>query len=62
LTKRACEVLALLMKGKTNQVIAEQLQISQSTIHLHVSNILAKLGASNRTEAARIAVQYKLLP
>ena len=62
LTKRECEVLALLVEGKTNQAIAEQLQISQSTVHLHVSNILTKLGASNRTEAARIAVQYKLLP
>jgi NarL family two-component system response regulator LiaR len=62
LTKRECEVLALLVEGKTNQAIAERLQISQSTVHLHVSNILAKLGASNRTEAARIAVQHKLLP
>ncbi len=62
LTKREHEVLALLAEGQTNQSIAEQLRISYSTVHLHVSNILAKLGASNRTEAARLAVQHKLLP
>jgi NarL family two-component system response regulator LiaR len=54
-------VLALLVAGQPNNAIADQLQISRSTVHLHVSNILAKLGASNRTEAAMLAVQHKLL-
>ena len=62
LTKREREVLALLVAGQTNNEIAAQLQISHSTVHLHVSNILAKLGASNRTEAAMLAVQHKLIP
>jgi len=62
LTKREREVLALLVTGQTNSAIAAQLQISRSTVHLHISNILAKLGASNRTEAAMLAVQRKLVP
>ncbi|HEU4324277.1 MAG TPA: response regulator transcription factor [Roseiflexaceae bacterium] len=62
LTKREHEVLALLEMGQTNQAIAEQLQISSSTVHLHVSNLLAKLGASNRTEAVMLARQHKLIP
>jgi two-component system, NarL family, response regulator LiaR len=61
LTKREREVLTLLVTGQTNQSIAAQLQISHSTVHLHVSNILTKLGAANRTEAAMLAVKYKLL-
>jgi NarL family two-component system response regulator LiaR len=62
LTKREREVLALLVAAQTNSAIATQLQISYSTVHLHVSNILTKLGASNRTEAAMLAVQHKLIP
>lgn len=62
LTQREREVLALLVVGQTNNAIATHLQISSRTVHLHVSHILAKLGASNRTEAAMLAVQYKLIP
>lgn len=62
LTRREREVLTLLVAGQTNNAIADQLGISRSTAHLHVSNILAKLGASNRTEAAMLAVQHKLIP
>jgi NarL family two-component system response regulator LiaR len=61
LTPREREVLALLVKGKTNKEIAVQLIISQATVRLHVSNILSKLGASNRTEAATLALQHNLL-
>lgn len=61
LTKREREVLAFLAAGQTNNAIAAQLHISPSTVHLHVSNILAKLGVSNRTEAVMVALQNKLL-
>lgn len=61
LTSREREVLALLVEGKTNKEIAEELIVSQSTVRLHVSNILSKLGASNRTEAATLAHHHNLL-
>ena len=61
LTKREKEVLALLVGGSTNKAIAAELGISQATVRLHVSNILSKLGARNRTEAATLAHQHNLL-
>ena len=54
LTPREQEVLALVALGRTNGQIAETLFISPKTATVHVSNILAKLGASGRTEAAAI--------
>lgn len=62
LTQREREVLALLVAGKSNTEIAAQLVISHGTVRLHVSNILSKLEAANRTEAAMLAVQQKLIP
>ena len=62
LTKRECDVLALLVAGESNLAIAARLGISHGTVRLHVSNILRKLSASNRTEAALLAVQHKLIP
>jgi two-component system, NarL family, response regulator LiaR len=61
LTPREREVLALLIEGLSNTEIAEQLVVSPSTIKSHVSHILAKLGVSSRTEAATLAVRYRLL-
>ncbi|HWU20697.1 MAG TPA: AAA family ATPase [Nocardioides sp.] len=55
LTAREREVLALVARGATNQAIADQLFISAKTASVHVSNILAKLGAANRTEAGALA-------
>ena len=52
LTRRERDVLPLLVKGRTNRQIAEELFISENTAGVHVSNILGKLGASTRTEAA----------
>jgi DNA-binding CsgD family transcriptional regulator/tetratricopeptide (TPR) repeat protein len=57
LTRRERDVLPLLVKGRTNRQIAEELFISENTAGVHVSNILGKLGASTRTEAAGIAAK-----
>jgi len=60
LTPREREVLALLAGGLSNKEIAETLTLSVGTVRLHVSNILAKLGAPNRTTAAAIAMKHGL--
>ena len=60
LTAREAEVLALVARGYTNREIAATLVISVKTASLHVSHILAKLGAPNRREAAAIA--HRLAP
>jgi NarL family two-component system response regulator LiaR len=61
LTPREREVLALLVEGKTNNEIAEGLTISPATAAAHVSNILSKLGVSNRSEAVALAFRNKLV-
>jgi two-component system, NarL family, response regulator LiaR len=61
LTRRELEVLALMVDGLTNSEIAERLVVSLSTVKTHVSSIIAKLGASTRTEAAAIAVRERLV-
>ncbi len=55
LTRRELEVLQALTAGRSNKEIAAELFISGKTVSVHVSNILAKLGAASRTEAAAIA-------
>jgi DNA-binding CsgD family transcriptional regulator len=60
LTSREREVLALVAEGYTNKRIADTLFISPSTAGVHVSNILGKLGAATRTEAATMAVRLGL--
>jgi DNA-binding CsgD family transcriptional regulator/tetratricopeptide (TPR) repeat protein len=57
LTPRERDVLPLLVQGRTNRQIAERLFITENTAGVHVSNILGKLGASTRTEAAGIAAR-----
>ena len=57
LTAREKDVLELLAAGRSNRGIAEALFISESTARVHVSNVLGKLGVSNRVEAATIAVR-----
>ncbi|WP_202862743.1 helix-turn-helix transcriptional regulator [Antricoccus suffuscus] len=57
LTAREHDVLSLLAKGRTNRQIGKELFISDKTASVHVSKILAKLGAASRTEAAAIARQ-----
>ncbi len=61
LSPREREVLALLVKGMTNEEIAGKLILSTGTVRLHVSNILLKLHAPNRTSAAVIAVENRLI-
>jgi NarL family two-component system response regulator LiaR len=60
LTRRERQVLALLTEGLSNNQIAERLVVSRSTARFHVSNILSKLGATNRAEAVAIAIKQKL--
>jgi len=55
LTAREREVLALVAQGRSNREIASRLYISAKTVSVHVSNILAKLGAGGRTEAVALA-------
>ncbi|CAM4197241.1 helix-turn-helix transcriptional regulator [Nocardiopsis rhodophaea] len=52
LTPRETEVLAMITRGRTNREIANELMISIKTVSVHVSNVLAKLGVSNRNAAA----------
>jgi DNA-binding CsgD family transcriptional regulator len=61
LSPREVEVLRLLAQGKTNPDIAAALGISPKTVTHHVTNILSKIGASNRTEAAAYAVRTGLV-
>jgi DNA-binding NarL/FixJ family response regulator/tetratricopeptide (TPR) repeat protein len=55
LTPRELEVLALVAQGRTNRQIGTTLFISEKTASVHVTNLLRKLGVTNRTEAAAIA-------
>jgi DNA-binding CsgD family transcriptional regulator len=61
LTHREQDVLILLAQRLTNDEIAERLYIGQSTVITHVSHVLSKLGATNRREAAAIAVRHGLI-
>jgi DNA-binding CsgD family transcriptional regulator len=60
LTAREREVLGLVADGLTNREIAEQLVLSEHTVHRHVTNILRKLGLPSRTAAAAYAVRTGL--
>jgi DNA-binding NarL/FixJ family response regulator len=60
LTEREVEVLRLLAKGLSNSDISEQLYLTEGTVRNHISSILAKLGVSDRTQAAVIAIQHGL--
>ncbi len=61
LTARQREVLKLIATGLLNKEIADRLYISERTVKFHVSEILAKLGAGNRTEAVAIATEKGLI-
>ncbi len=61
LTKRQMEVLNLLAQGRTNKDIARILDISDATVKSHTATIFRQLGAENRTQAVRLALQLKLI-
>jgi LuxR family maltose regulon positive regulatory protein len=62
LTDRELDVLRLLAAGKSNQRIAHDLVVALDTVKKHVTHVLGKLGAANRTEAAARARQLGLIP
>jgi NarL family two-component system response regulator LiaR len=61
LTRREREVLELITRGRSNKRIALELGISEKTVKTHVGHLLAKLGVSDRTQAALLAVQHGLV-
>ena len=61
LTSRELEVLEMLAAGRSNQAIASQLVVTLDTVKKHVSHLLGKLGAANRTEAVARARQLGLI-
>lgn len=62
ISKREFEVLELIAAGLSNQDIADRLFVSNSTVKTHVSNVLAKLDASRRTEAIAKAKEMRIIP
>ena len=62
LTSREREVLGLLAQGRANKDIAAELVVTLDTVKRHVSHILAKLAAVNRTEAVARARELNLIP
>ena len=61
LTHRERELLALMARGLSNMDISTALSIAMPTVKFHVTNILAKLHADNRTEAVLVALKHKLV-
>ncbi|QIN80605.1 response regulator [Rubrobacter marinus] len=61
LTPRELEVLRLVAEGLSNRAMAEKLFVTERTVKFHVSSLLSKLGAENRTEAVSIAVRRGLI-
>ena len=61
LTPRELEVLALIARGRSNKLIARELGIAEKTVKTHVGHVLAKLGVTDRTQAAVIAVRTGLV-
>ena len=61
LTEREMEVLRLIAAGNANKVIAAQLSITEETVKSHVSNILSKLGANDRTHAVTLGLKRGII-
>ncbi len=61
LTDREREVLALLVKGFSNQEISNTLHISMATVKYHLTRLFSKLGAKNRIEAVTTAIEFNLV-
>jgi DNA-binding CsgD family transcriptional regulator len=61
LTPREIEVLRLLARGRANRAIANELHLSERTVHRHVSNIFTKLDVDSRTAAVAYGIKYRLV-
>ena len=61
LTPRERDVLALVAEGLTNREVGRRLFISEKTVSVHLSNLMAKLNVSSRTEAVTVAMRRGLL-
>ena len=61
LTARECEIAGLIASGKTNGEIADELVLSKRTIEKHIAHILVKLGAGNRAQVVRWALDAGLV-
>src|ERR1700733_5754648 len=61
LTPRESEVLLCITQGRSNREIAEQLHIAEKTVRIHVSSVLEKMGARDRTQATIFALQRGLV-
>jgi DNA-binding NarL/FixJ family response regulator len=61
LSTREIEVLRLIASGNANKLIADQLSISEETVKSHVTNILSKLGANDRTHAVTIGLRRGII-
>jgi DNA-binding NarL/FixJ family response regulator len=61
LTRREREVLELIVRGRSNKRIALELGIAEKTVKTHVGHLLAKLGVTDRTQAALLAVRQGLV-
>lgn len=57
LTSREKEVLLCITQGRSNREIADELQIAEKTVRMHVSSVLEKMGARDRTQATIYAIQ-----
>jgi two-component system response regulator DegU len=62
LTQREHDILALLAEGRSNRSIAQHLYLSEKTVKAHLASVFRKLGVTNRTQAAMMAVQLGVGP
>ena len=61
LTPREIEILKLIARGQSNKLIADRLEVTESTIKHHVATILGKLGAEDRTHAVTLALERNII-
>ncbi|MEI8410686.1 MULTISPECIES: response regulator transcription factor [unclassified Kribbella] len=61
LTRREVEILCLIARGKANRAIANELHLSERTVHRHVSNIFTKLGVDSRTAAVAYGIRHRIV-
>lgn len=61
LTRREIEVLCLIARGKANRAIANELHLSERTVHRHVSNIFTKLDVDSRTAAVAYGIRHRIV-